>query len=530
MKFRELSTRLWGNTKKSRRGRNTKRNTPHWQSSSLRLERLESRIALSVDPVLSVGLNPNDFMMDSLGVFDPVADVVIDTDALTISGLPGTTGTTQLANVGFGSYQIAVFTFDSFELDAGVTLTATGSRPLALLSLNNLTVSGTIDVSAEFNLLGGRVAGPGGGDGGDGFSTGFQEKDGYPAAGAPALSVGQLEEAGSGGSGGGFGGAGGHGGRQGSASGVGGIAYADLDFAVQGGSGGSAAGLGANGNTFLVSGGGGGGGIELGAVLNVTINTTGVVLANGGAGKSTAHFASPGGGGGGGAGGGILVHGTDVTQNGMLLAEGGIGGNGFQRGGGGGGGEILIAHSNEETFVHGGTESVLGGTTVVGNIEVDGQDGNVTVLLEVQPVEIDIRPGSDSNVVSLMGNGQIAVAIITTDLFDAAQVNASSVIFAGAFANNSVLEDVDGDGDLDLLLHFRIADTNLQEIYAGLLADDLKDDEDGILDSNRQEAEVTLTGETVDQVMIEGMDKLDLFLAGKRLRDLLDELAAAGVI
>jgi hypothetical protein len=128
-----------------------------------------------------------------------------------------------------------------------------------------------------------------------------------------------------------------------------------------------------------------------------------------------------------------------------------------------------------------------------------------------------------------MGNGQIAVAIFTTNTFDAAQIDALSVIFAGAFANNSVLEDVDGDGDLDLLLHFRIADTNLQEIYAALLADDLN--EDGILDSNHQVAEeVTLTGETVDQVMIEGMDTLDLFLAGKRLRDLLEELAAAGAI
>ena len=127
-----------------------------------------------------------------------------------------------------------------------------------------------------------------------------------------------------------------------------------------------------------------------------------------------------------------------------------------------------------------------------------------------------------------MGNGQIAVAIFTTDAFDAGQVDASSVIFAGAFANNSALEDVDGDDDLDLLLHFRIADTNLQEVYEALLADDL--DEDGILDSNRQEAEVSLTGETVDAVMIEGMDTLDLFLAGKRLRDLLEELAAAGAL
>ena len=43
-------------------------------------------------------------------------------------------------------------------------------------------------------------------------------------------------------------------------------------------------------------------------------------------------------------------------------------------------------------------------------------------------------------------------------------------------------------------------------------------------------ASVSLTGETVDHVLIEGFDNLDLFLAGKSLRTLLDQLAAAGAI
>ena len=88
----------------------------------------------------------------------------------------------------------------------------------------------------------------------------------------------------------------------------------------------------------------------------------------------------------------------------------------------------------------------------------------------------------------------------------------------------SALEDVDGDGDLDMVLHFRVQDTNLLAIYEQLLFDDL---EDRVLDWSHQQAEVSLTGQTVDDVVFEGFDQLDLFLSGKALRSLLAELAAA---
>ncbi len=93
---------------------------------------------------------------------------------------------------------------------------------------------------------------------------------------------------------------------------------------------------------------------------------------------------------------------------------------------------------------------------------------------------------------------------------------------------HNAMEDVDGDGDLDMVLHFKIQDTNLDDIYAQLVADDLN--EDGILDSNHQNAAVSLSGKTVTDEYFEAFDDVDLFLSGKNLRDLLDALASAGAI
>ncbi len=158
-----------------------------------------------------------------------------------------------------------------------------------------------------------------------------------------------------------------------------------------------------------------------------------------------------------------------------------------------------------------------------------GTSGPVSVVLDViEPVEIDVKPGSDPNSINVQSNGQISVAVFTTEDFDAATIDASTVVFAGAYAIQNSLEDVDGDGDLDMVLHFWTEDTNLREVYDLLLAEDL--DADGIIDSTRQVAEVSLEGETLDDIIFQGIDEVDLLLRGKVLRDLLDELAAAGAI
>lgn len=74
-------------------------------------------------------------------------------------------------------------------------------------------------------------------------------------------------------------------------------------------------------------------------------------------------------------------------------------------------------------------------------------------------VEIDIKPGSFPNSINPRNNGVVPVAILTTATFDATTVNPMSVQFgpneAGEAHGQGHLEDVDGDGDLDLVLHFR---------------------------------------------------------------------------
>lgn len=79
-------------------------------------------------------------------------------------------------------------------------------------------------------------------------------------------------------------------------------------------------------------------------------------------------------------------------------------------------------------------------------------------------VEVDIKPGSWPNAINANGRGVIPVAILTTPEFDATTLDASSLRLEGAMPTNRGkpvgLCDVNGDGDLDLLVRF-VDDTSL---------------------------------------------------------------------
>ncbi len=77
-------------------------------------------------------------------------------------------------------------------------------------------------------------------------------------------------------------------------------------------------------------------------------------------------------------------------------------------------------------------------------------------------IEIDIKPGSDPNSINPKSKGVIPVAILTSDTFDAASVDPGSVTF-GPTGTEAVpvkwaMEDVDDDGDIDMILHFKSQD------------------------------------------------------------------------
>jgi len=146
---------------------------------------------------------------------------------------------------------------------------------------------------------------------------------------------------------------------------------------------------------------------------------------------------------------------------------------------------------------------------------------DTTLVVVVRPVTVIIQPDS----INLDSSGTLTVAIYGAADFDASQIDVGSVLFAGAAVWQSTLVDVNGDGQLDLQLKFRTQDTILDQIYAELLEDDL--DADGILDSTRQVAEVAVTGVSQGGTHFSGSDDLTLFLAGRALRELLDELFAS---
>ncbi|MCB0412177.1 MAG: hypothetical protein KDD22_06595 [Bdellovibrionales bacterium] len=244
--------------------------------------------------------------------------------------------------------------FQNFTLASGWTLKPEGSNPLVIRALGTVVIEGRIDCSGDAGgsliatsstAVTGGTARCGGGNGGNGATAAIPATSGslggtIIVGGAGGGVDGPTAGGGAthGGVGAGGGGGGGYqargigfqnsaaGTNGGGTGGVRGEMAADHAFTVSGG--GSGGGGGDYSATSNGGGGGAGGGIiEIYAVGNIDVASTGEMYANGGVGGGGGSGFTAGGGGGGGGGSIMMISGGDVRLAGPVRANKANGGS-----------------------------------------------------------------------------------------------------------------------------------------------------------------------------------------------------------
>jgi hypothetical protein len=111
------------------------------------------------------------------------------------------------------------------------------------------------------------------------------------------------------------------------------------------------------------------------------------------------------------------------------------------------------------------------------------------------PISIDVKPGSDTNTISLNSNGMLSVAILGSETMSVADIDQTTLLFAGAAPHQrgnsgrlGSFDDVNGDGLIDLVVQFPVQEMDLTE----------------------GDSEATLTGLLDDGTPIEGTDSVDV--------------------
>lgn len=101
--------------------------------------------------------------------------------------------------------------------------------------------------------------------------------------------------------------------------------------------------------------------------------------------------------------------------------------------------------------------------------------GHALVYDPVVDVEIDVKPGSDTNPINLKSNGKTPVAILSSVDFDATLVDESTVQFNSANVAYrrsgkymASVEDVNGDELPDLVCHFPTQDIDQELLLMGI--------------------------------------------------------------
>ncbi len=121
-------------------------------------------------------------------------------------------------------------------------------------------------------------------------------------------------------------------------------------------------------------------------------------------------------------------------------------------------------------------------------------DISISIVTDLEViVTIDIKPSSYPNSINLKSKGKVPVAILTTDDFDAYDVDPDTCSFADADPLRWKMEDVDHDGVYDLIIHFKTRE----------------------LDLTKDSTEATLECETDGGMWIKGTDSVNIVPKGK---------------
>lgn len=178
--------------------------------------------------------------------------------------------------------------------------------------------------------------------------------------------------------------------------------------------------------------------------------------------------------------------------------------------------DATVAGDATTTVTH--SFETAGSQTVT--VTATDKDGSISAVATytvdvVQPLTLSHDSAINLNSAD-KGNKTFEIVVQTTADFDASTVDLSTVVWAGAGVYRSQYRDIDKDGDRDLILKFRLADTDLIDRYRDAL----------IVDSSntRPSFNISLTGRTNSGADLFGTATLDLFMTGKKLRDLLNSI------